>query len=64
MLETDIDEQYFESVNANVTTPLRRRPYGYSQDTIGRFSEHSLHSAYRLGGYRTCGKCDLNFYRN
>lgn len=61
MLETDIDDHYSESVNVNATTPLKRRPYGYSHDTIGRFSEHSIHSAYRLGGYRTCGKCKFKY---
>lgn len=61
MLETDIDEHYSESVNVNATTPLKRRPYGYSHDTIGRFSEHSIHSAYRLGGYRTSGKCKFKY---
>lgn len=33
-----------------VVAPLRHTRNGYSQESIGRFSEHSIHSAYRLEG--------------
>lgn len=51
----DVDD--IEMVEPTSSSPLR---YGYSHGSIGRFSEHSLHSAYRLGGYKTCGKYSDN----
>ncbi|KAK3930880.1 Neuronal membrane glycoprotein M6-b [Frankliniella fusca] len=42
-----------------VVAPLRHGRNGYSQESIGRFSEHSIHSAYRLEGesHEGCQDC-------
>ncbi|XP_034246581.1 neuronal membrane glycoprotein M6-a [Thrips palmi] len=42
-----------------VVAPLRHTRNGYSQESIGRFSEHSIHSAYRLEGesHEGCQDC-------
>lgn len=39
-----------------VVAPLRHTRNGYSQESIGRFSEHTIHSAYRLEGESHEGK--------
>lgn len=40
----------------SATSPLRQPRYGYSHESIGRFSEHSLHYPYRIQDTKTCGK--------
>uniref|UniRef100_A0A1B6MFN4 Neuronal membrane glycoprotein M6-b n=1 Tax=Graphocephala atropunctata TaxID=36148 RepID=A0A1B6MFN4_9HEMI len=48
-----------EMVEPSATTPLRRSRYGLSHESIGRFSEHSLHYPYRIQDYKSCGaRCD------
>jgi hypothetical protein len=45
-----------EMVEPTATSPLRRTRYGYSHESIGRYSEHSLHYPYRIQDTKTCGK--------
>lgn len=44
-----------EMVEPSVTSPLQRSRYAVSHESIGRFSEHSIHYPYRIND-DSCGK--------
>lgn len=55
------------NINNLESSPMRHRPirnngYGYSQESLGRYSEHSVHSNHKLGRYTKPGKRSSNIF--